>query len=56
MMNFKEFKAKLQKILAMFSEPEIDNNFDAEKEIETDDYWETIMSAEYNYDPEEVPF
>lgn len=53
MMNFKEFKAKLQKILAMFSEPE-DN--DVEEVVEEDDYWNTIMKEKYNIDPEEVPF
>lgn len=57
-MNFKEFKAKLQQILAMFSENEIDHNFNAEKEVkvETDDYWSTIMSAEYHYEAEEAPW
>lgn len=52
-MNFKEFKVKLQKILAMFSESE-DN--DVEEVVEEDDYWNTIMKEKYNIDPEEVPF
>lgn len=53
MMNFKEFKAKLQQILAMFSETE-DN--DVVEVVEEDDYWNTIMKEKYNIDPEEVPF
>lgn len=57
-MDFNKFKETLQKIIAMFSENEIDHNFIAEKEVkvETDDYWSTIMSAEYHYEAEEAPW
>lgn len=56
-MDFNKFKAKLQQILAMFSEEDCDYVVEEEKvEDKEDDYWNTIMKEKYNIDPEEVPF
>lgn len=54
-MDFKKFKETLQKIIAMFSEEDCDYVVEEEK-TEEDDYWNTIMSAEYHYETEEAPW